>query len=528
MGASVSQNIINITNKVVSKISSKLIQDTKLTTDSSQIISVKNVDGDVYIVGNKMYQKATVNMSALMKALSSQSAQMALVLEISQEAKSVISGLNIGQYADAKNVLDEVIDVEMNLMSEIRQTCASMIAQRQSIIVERVKGSVYIQNNVMDQVAGLLGECVSNVVSASDEVANLKEKLDQSASSKAEGLSGWIIVAIIAVIIGLPVGGGVIGGYAVLKFIFPLIAVAGGGLLVAYMLWTTRDIEMKGFSNLIAQSSGCLGKMEGDSSTGYKTAALAANQCLQDKKCAAVDFKMLDIQGDTSTVVKPPETTFYSYVSDGCAKTIGQDNTRTLRVAIIYVSDKDPDTAPKLGEYKVGDAFINTKSSAIFTKDKVGWIYKKNLITKKFDSLVVSGDRPADSHPPSSSASYYLWYNVHEPITLTLYTYDFGKKMWVSQYTSPGPGLVPDVSDNINSSGFIVNNKKIWLLYTGVGAIVMGIIGSVFTFAMNKKSSSSSSKGAAATATKGTTAAATKGTTAAATKGATAATKPKA
>ena len=106
MGASVSKNIANVVTRSVAKVSSNIIQNSKLSTDNTQIISVKDVHGDVHISGNRFTQVATINMEQLMDALSTEGAQQSIMQELAQEAKSVTSGLNLGQFSDAQNTLD--------------------------------------------------------------------------------------------------------------------------------------------------------------------------------------------------------------------------------------------------------------------------------------------------------------------------------------------------------------------------------------------------------------------------------------
>jgi hypothetical protein len=103
MGASVSKNVTKILINAVATISSKIVQDTNISYDSSQIIYVKDTKGDVIIRGNTMVQHAYINMQALFNAMSSESAQQNLALEIAQSAKSLTSGINIGQYSEAIN-----------------------------------------------------------------------------------------------------------------------------------------------------------------------------------------------------------------------------------------------------------------------------------------------------------------------------------------------------------------------------------------------------------------------------------------
>ena len=105
MGASVSKNVSNAVTKAVAKVSSNIIQNTQLSQDMAQVVSVRDVHGDVHISGNTFTQHATVNMHTLLDALSTEEAQQSIMQELAQEAKSVTSDLNIGQFSDAQNTI---------------------------------------------------------------------------------------------------------------------------------------------------------------------------------------------------------------------------------------------------------------------------------------------------------------------------------------------------------------------------------------------------------------------------------------
>ena len=151
MGASASKNINKVVTKTVATVSTDIVQNTKISQDSTQIISVSNVDGDVFISGNKFTQVAKINMISLLDALSSDQAQQELVTLLAQEAKSLTSGLNIGQISYAENNMNTLLEATSKLLTTIGQTCKNQVSQTQKIKVERIVGNVYIQNNIFSQ-----------------------------------------------------------------------------------------------------------------------------------------------------------------------------------------------------------------------------------------------------------------------------------------------------------------------------------------------------------------------------------------
>ena len=119
MGASVSKNVSNAVTKAVAKVSSNIIQNTQLSQDMAQVVSVRDVHGDVHISGNTFTQHATVNMHTLLDALSTEEAQQSIMQELAQEAKSVTSDLNIGQFSDAQNTMNLLAGIVIGAIGSV-------------------------------------------------------------------------------------------------------------------------------------------------------------------------------------------------------------------------------------------------------------------------------------------------------------------------------------------------------------------------------------------------------------------------
>ena len=98
MGNTQSVNVAKSVTDIFAKVSSEMIQQTELSTNNSQIISISNTGGDVTISGNTFTQTAYINMSALMDALANQSAVDKITAEMEQLAKSIVSGFNFFTY----------------------------------------------------------------------------------------------------------------------------------------------------------------------------------------------------------------------------------------------------------------------------------------------------------------------------------------------------------------------------------------------------------------------------------------------
>jgi hypothetical protein len=485
MGASISQNITTVATEAIAKVSNNIIQNIQLTTDQTQIISVSDVDGDVVISGNTFTQKANLNMQSLMKALVQEDIQQALVMEIAQAAKSVVSGLNLFQYADAQNNINLLLKASAELMNTISNSCISSMSQNEVITVSRVKGNVYIQNNLFEQIADIVGSCVQDAVSQNKILQDLEAKIDQSSSSEAEGLSLIQIIILVLIILGVPAVS-VIGGVAVVgKYIFPVSILIGAVCMVLYQTWVNETIFSHAFSPLIRYLKDCDFKLLTNTVTSFDTSRDAANACRSNPGCAAFDWQgaVIDDKGN-HTSFTPPQTTFYSYVSDICEKTIKQspDHSKVFRPPIFITGKGIP------GQAK-GDVYLDTTTSDYyyFDRDIRQWVKQGAFAHSDFTSRhsISWGTDLPSVQTEGIPGSVYVLYSPTNPIYFHVYVKNpDGWKL--NDPSLKGPGLIPDTPDNINVSGFTTVQKKNWLLYFGGSLFTIGILGSVFAFKKQK------------------------------------------
>ncbi len=497
MGASVSKNVSNAVTKAVAKVSSNIIQNTQLSHDMGQIVSVRNVPGDVHISGNRFTQRATVNMHALLDALSTEEAQQSIMQELAQEAKSVTSGLNIGQFSDAQNTMDLLMEAMMNLLTTISQTCKAFSRQHQAIVVKRVSGNVYIQDNVFEQMYNILQNCTEQAASNNRLIQDLSSKLSQTASAKSKGLSEWVLVALLAVFVGVPIIGGVIAGKTILKFIFPIILIVGIVFLVLYYVRGKQVMREVGFSTFIKDTPICAAAtLERAPPEVYANTVEASNACKVDDSCQAFDWQGIEIaQNGTYTVMGDPVTRFYSGVSDKCSAAIKSDNAKVLRDPNFLQGDLDPNTDPILATSKKGDVYLNT-TNGIWYQKVIQWQPRGTLTTHSFNRIAwgyINPTVPRTNGPYNvpmidtpAADDVYVYANQHNPAYLYLFRYDAANG-WVQGQKIKGPGLVPDTPAVINSSGFKTIERTTWMLYVGIAGIVIGALGSGITLYIEQK-----------------------------------------
>lgn len=497
MGASVSKNVSNAVTRAIARVSSNIIQNTQLSQDMAQVVSVRDVHGDVHISGNTFTQLANVNMHTLLDALTTEEAQQSIIQELAQEAKSVTSGLNLGQFSDAQNTMNLFMEATINLLTTIGQTCKAFNRQHQTIVVKRVSGNVYIQDNMFQQIYDILQNCSEQAVSNNRLFQDLSSNLSQTASAKSEGVSGWVIVALLAVFIGVPVIGGVVAGRAILKFIFPIILVAGIILLVLYYVKGKQVMKEVGFSSFVKNTPLCAATGERIPPRTYANAVDASNACKSEDTCKAFDWQGIEItQNGTYTVLDAPVTRFYSGVTDECRTAIKPDNVKLLRYPMFFQGDLDPNTNPSLATAVKGDVYLNT-TNGVWSQMVIQWQPRGAITTRSFNRIAWGYINP--SIPRANNTSYnlpmldspvaddvYVYANQYNPSYLYIFRYDTSNG-WVQEQKIRGPGLVPDTPAVINASGFKEIERTGWMLYAGVAAVIIGAIGSGITLYSENK-----------------------------------------
>jgi hypothetical protein len=488
MGSSVSKNITKAASEAIAKVSNNIISTTKLTTDQTQVISVTNVDGDVVISGNTFTQKANINMKSLLHALVQEDVQQDLTMQIAQACKSIVSGLNIFQFANAQNDINMFLKASSELMTTIAQSCAASVSENQSITVKRVKGNVYITNNIMSELADIFGSCVQDAVSKNSVYQQLQDKVDQTASAKAEGLDLWQIIILVAIVLGVPSLGLVAGVATAGRYLFPLSVLAGAGCLVAYFAWVEESVYSHAFSTLIRNMPNCNAQPLSGTTNSYANSVAAAQACANDKSCAAFDWQgaVIDAQGNHVSF-KPPQTTFYRTIASGCEKVItgSPDHSKVFRTPVFIKGSGAPAKVE-------GDVYLDSTTANYYFFDTASqtWLKQGSFAHSDFTSrnTVDWGSIQPTPATQGVAGSIYVYYAVNNPIYFHVYVKNpDGWKL----YTPPlkGPGLIPDVPENINVSGFTTIKRKKWLLYFSGALLTVGILGLVVSISQKNSSS---------------------------------------
>jgi len=478
MGASVSKNISNAVTKAIAKVSSNIIQNTHIGYDQSQIISIGTADGDVIIEGNRFRQRANVNMQALLNALSKEENQQKMLAELAQEAKSITSGLNLAQYSNSQDILNILVNSTSTILSTISQTCSAFASQQQAITIERVRGGVRITNNVYEQLYDILQNCAEAAVSENANLQDLSTKISQTSSAESAGISPWTIIA---ALLGIPVIAGLIGGIAVLKFIFPVIIIIGISLIITYYTWTKEEMKLTGFSSMISNTPICTHETMTQQQT-FLDAISASNECDKTSKCKAFDWEGMKLtQTGNYTLLDPPVTRFYEDVPSKCEANVKMDNTRLLYTPNAYSGPTDPITSEPSAAVE-GDIYLNTKTSQWYQRTNkwpTGWQPMGYIESKiRFNKLEWGTYNPLIVSVIKNPLKDDVYVNISNLASFEVYRFR-NEDGWILEKKLKGPGLFPKIPPISNTSGFKTVIKKNWMLYTGVVCIFVGIGGTL-------------------------------------------------
>lgn len=510
MGAGISSNTANQYINAVTNIATKMINDTSVQTLQSQGIVVKNAQSDVIIEGNHFNQSIQIDLQALLNAIASQSAQQDLMQELSQLAESTNKQLNLFQFADANNTLNQYLDATINLSTNITQTCTALAQQNQYINVDTASGVVKINNNTFNQTEDIISKCMYQATSSSDAIQKAQQQADQSAKATNVGINIWAIV--VMVLLGLlamilpellpfliPLFELSMAVTSVIKIVFNLffllLFLAGLGLIICYFLQTKNIISLDGDVKPISSETQC-GATKVDTTDVFKNPEDAGNECL-DKNYAAFDFD----QTDTTT-------TFYSKVSPSCEKILISNDNST--------KTSDPPIVPKINSTlysNLPDVSLFNYKDAIFIQDGTMQICNMNDSDQKVWDPVKDDSGNAIHYFDISgitSDQFKIMYNtlpstwpdpsIKVIVFVPPITSDMGTEYRVytdpnnlQSYVSKKPPSLYNYGTNPDNkilywSGFNIKVKKlnIFFLYLSIVFMIVGFFGFILQFSKKK------------------------------------------
>jgi hypothetical protein len=390
--------------------------------------------------------------------------------------------LNIGQFSSAENDVNVLINTSIELVTSISQTCSTLAQQEQRIIIENTIGSVVIENNLFEQVLNLFQTCLQTSISNSEALQAIVLKLQQDSSATSQGLSEWALVAILALLIGAPTVGALVIGKEILDYMFPILLIAGVVMIIVYYYTKKQSIPIKAYSTFIENTPACLSVPTTQNPVfDFKTVESAGNYCMNKSDCMAYDWKGLNItQSGNYSFVDPPQSKFYTSVSSDCRTSITEDNVNMIRSPSIHVGEGSPPA--QITGLHSGDCWIDTKTSNWYQLVN-NWILKDVLVKNSFTKLTIQDKQP-DSTQTGIIGEIVIVYTETDPGNFKIYSYD---GTWQIKQPVTGPGFFSDSPSVVNASGIKEKIGTDWLLYGGIGAIIVGAGGTVINAIVKSK-----------------------------------------
>ena len=532
MGGSASKNVSTMTVNAFSKQSVKNINSTDSSAQQNMGIFVDHTGGDVDIGNITNKQRTNVSAKGMLQSFSSQSAQQDMTQKLQQTAKSMTSGINLGNFSSAGNEMNTYMNASVDLSSDIENSCAASSDQTLSVNVSDTKGNVKIHDISNDQASKVFGQCIGKYVTNQSSIQKLKQAASQTATATTKGFSLFsLIFLLILVFILIPMFfvGSMIKLIIMVLLVIGCIAgiVIGTRMIIQYRTGKEETMVSYGFSKLITPDNGQVrcNAVKLNSSTAYKSPHEAETACKANKDAVAYDWHGLKLADDGSwTKMKTPVTTFYKSIDNTICKHMTddseKDNMKLVRMPKMKTL-KSTDTKPVIsanGEYRQGDCCIETDTATLFkafdnSNGTFSWEQKKMFVTKR-----KSNDKKSDDYKTmingfdsSKNTFTYLDYSVDDPKDSDgkdgdvevkfagkdkpyLNMYKKEKGTWKpSSLTVPGYAPnVPADSNGItmfNASGYkrISNKYSKGHQTTGIallsGSIIIGLIGGLVMYA---------------------------------------------
>ncbi|QQZ00461.1 hypothetical protein IJGMMPBP_00008 [Infectious spleen and kidney necrosis virus] len=377
MGAAQSFNGVDTVLKAVAEATSNIANNTKLTADSSQIINISHVKGDVIIKGMTMEQTVTVNLQATMKALANQETQQKVLNDMAQQAASVVSGINFGQYASATNSIKQFLSVTSRIVNNMTLTCSGEVNTKQVISVDNVTGNVVIQDSVLRIFVSALSQCVQDATASSSSMQDVVNKLQQLATAKAQGVDLWQLAAVLAgLLIGMPLATGSILGK---RGVIGMVLLVGGMGVAAYafkfMCRQAKGAEPLVYPHAVAPSSLDSAQKFTDVTLDQAVAKLAQGQM--------VYYERYKADSDGAPALLPKAT---AYVMPAQLPVVVKPMIR-YKLNLATDTKPDPKDSGTTATMKPGDAYLHSESGTYYVMTEDGWQRRGKVQDVKPDVL---------------------------------------------------------------------------------------------------------------------------------------------
>lgn len=478
MGAAVSTNVASVTMNSIATVATNVINKSINSSGQSIIITFKSDNGNIIISNNKFIQAATINTNTLLSAMTSSDVQQQLMQKLSQTAQSLVSGLNLGSYAQANNLISSYMNAVINISTNIKQYCDQKLSQTVSIDATTQNGNIVFDNNTISQVANLFSNCVLEALTQNQAIQNLQQQIDQSTKATAQGLSltGSVIFAVVALVIAaisitIPLAFAV---GKIFKYLSIFLAIVGIALIIYYFFSGQPSMSATEFSLGYSSTPSCNATVS--TNTTYPDPPTAGNACLSDKKCAGFDW------------TPDQKTIMLSSIGNPNCDIISPTNNPFVLKPVVYVGNG----APTGNSGRTGDIYVDTNISGYgnyyIKPSSTNWSESLqpngNIFTAinyKYNVLpIVPVNVGSPPFPNITQSSYVLQYGVNYNSIEAFYTDGKNSQDLGQIQISPISNVPP--SNSVNWSGIKVDGKNKLFLYIGIALLIIAIIGFIASF----------------------------------------------
>jgi len=199
-------------------------------------IAISGGTGDVNISKINVKQLVENDLKASFEQTNDSSILQSVSQEIQQQANSLVSGLNFGNYSESNNSLESAITASMDVSQTISTSCVSTAVNSFELSVKERTGDIKIEEVNVEQDIQNGMECAAKSLNQSSAVQDIKNKVEQTATAKTEGLSidfASIIIAVV-VVIGLGAATAIHSIKNIILMVFPIVLV----LIIEYFIYT--------------------------------------------------------------------------------------------------------------------------------------------------------------------------------------------------------------------------------------------------------------------------------------------------
>jgi len=321
MGAAKSVNITDNTVEAFVNLTTDIYAGATVSADSVQLVDINGNDIQVGDIGQDVYIK--IDMKAVFNQFASTEVQQSLIMDITQEATSALSDLNVLQFADASNYLYAYMRSVIDISTSMEARCDASVTITQQVTVSG--NNITIGDINQSGLVEAVQECVADQVSQSTAIQDLENYVPQAATATAEGLNlDWLIVICVCgvvalgIIVGIPT---VVAGSTIASnlpfFAGVILLIVGGVLMGLGEVFRGYHVSTTPYVNQTITEM--CGRGETVERTDISSVTLARNELEDNDEYVAFDFRPVATYKYGFPVLQsPPITTFHRSITSTC------------------------------------------------------------------------------------------------------------------------------------------------------------------------------------------------------------------